>query len=230
MHRAGTCVEHALRLFVGEAFVGVDDRLAEPAIYDIRLFVECKNSGDSEPVFTRVQGAEVSGKYLGEHRDGAVDEIDGGCAVSRLRIELRAWPDEEGDIGDMNTNLESRIRKSDYRQGIVEVLRVEGIDGHGRDTSEIAGFCISNSTHRLRRKHIPAFGFEPLRFDDDTGTEVGAESLAQGERAHLDVMLACASNNFLDDTPWVLCAVFPPLEMHKNFVTKKGSQTSFREG
>ncbi len=86
MHDAFFGIKRLLRIFVGEAFVGVDNRLAKPNVLNIRFFVERENGGDSEPVFVRLQRAEVGGENFGEHWNGAVDEIDTRRALHRLRI------------------------------------------------------------------------------------------------------------------------------------------------
>src|SRR5581483_12459719 len=74
-------VERLLRVFVGVAACGMDDRAAEPPFLYLCIITHHEYRRKSEAVYVRFQGAKIVGKNFREHRDRAIHQVD-GCAAA----------------------------------------------------------------------------------------------------------------------------------------------------
>ncbi len=221
MQVARALVEHLLRVFVGEALVGVDDRLAEPLVEDIRFVVEREDGGDGETVFFRLERTEVVGKDLGKHRDCAINEIDARGALGGFCIERGAGLHEERDVGDVDADLYVSIGKLPYRERVVEVFCVERVDRAGANLSKVSARIARDPRRRFFRKYRGAALLQSLRIRDDTRREVRREPLAERERAHLGLVDARLADNLFDSTERVFLVRIPAHEPHERFTANQ---------
>ncbi len=221
MHRAGALVEDALRLFVGEALVGVDERLAEPAVGDMRVSIKGEDGRDREAVFVRIQRAEVGREDVREHRDGAVDEVHARRTLARLGVERVAGTHEEGDIGDVDADLVGAVGVRAHGERIVEVLRVGRVDGARWCVAEVFARRARTYLRRFGRDQRAAVSLEPLRLRDDARREGRGEALAERECAHLDVVLAGGADDLLDDAVRVRRVGVPARHADEHLVARR---------
>ena len=103
----------------------------------------------------------------------------------------------------MYAHLTISIWKLAHRERIVKVFCVIGVNGHRRDSAEVTPALRSFSGvgtrfGNLLGKHRATLGFESFGLGGYSGREVWMESLVQDERAHLNVVDACAAYHLLD--------------------------------
>ena len=130
--------DHLLRLGVGEAAVGVDDRAPEPFVEDVEILIEGEDGRETETRLVGAQRAELVRESFGEHRHGAVHEIDRRAAFDGLVVDRGVGLDVVRDIGDVHADLPDAVAYLAHREGVVEVLGVGRVDGEGHDLAEVA--------------------------------------------------------------------------------------------
>ena len=67
--------------------------------------IQLHNATQYQPVFSGAQAANIGGKLLRQHGNGAIGEIDAGSAQARLQVKVRPRPDIFGHVGDMHLQL-----------------------------------------------------------------------------------------------------------------------------
>ena len=90
--------------------------------------------------------AQVVGKTLGQHREHAVGKVDGRGASARLKVD-RAFPRHVmRDIGDMDAQVPATIRRARNGDGVVEIARVNGVDGDKEAIADVATQRVCKSS------------------------------------------------------------------------------------
>ena len=133
-------LDDLLRLGVGEAAVGVDDRAAEPLFEDFEILVEGEDRREAEARLVGAQRAEFVREPLGEHRHGAVHQIDRRAAFHGFVVDHRMGPHVVGHVGDVHADLPHAVLDFTHRQRVVEVLGVGRVHREGHDLPEVAPF------------------------------------------------------------------------------------------
>ena len=100
-----SAINRELRVLVGESSVGIDDRLAEPAVADLGFVIYDEYGGEGELVFVRIERTDVVREHFRKHGDRAVDEIYGKAPLLRLLVELGSRTDIMRDVGDVHADL-----------------------------------------------------------------------------------------------------------------------------
>ena len=80
-------LENGLCLLIGKAPVTADDGVGQMPVFDIRLLVHLEDDAVAELVLVGAQRADVVAQSLGQHRDGAVDQIDARGALLCLLVD-----------------------------------------------------------------------------------------------------------------------------------------------
>ena len=127
--RVGRALHRRLRLFVGEAGDGVHHRAVEGVAGLVPLRIDLHLDRDAGAVDAFVQGTEVAGQRVGQHRHNAVGEIGGIAALARLAVQFRPRCDVMGHIGDGDPDGEAAVVVGRDVAGIVMVAGVSGVDG-----------------------------------------------------------------------------------------------------
>ena len=135
---AAARLDHLLRLGVGEAAVGVDHRAAEPFVENLEVLVEREDRRETETRLVGAQRAELVREPLGQHRHGAVHQIDRRAALYGLVVDRRVRADVVRDVGDVHADLPHAVAHPAHRQRVVEVLGVGRVHGEGHRVAEVA--------------------------------------------------------------------------------------------
>ena len=161
---AASGLDHLLGFGVGEAAVGVDDRAPEPLVEDFEVFVQGEDGREAEARLVGAQRAELVREAFGEHRDGAVHEVDRGAALDGLVVDDRMGLDVVGDVGDMDADFPDAVLDFTHRESVVEVLGVGRVDGEGRHLAEVAalGDLAGRDTTVDRLGSLLDLGFEAV--------------------------------------------------------------------
>ena len=127
-----------LRFVVIEARVGANNGSADLIFEYPRVVVHREDDGHAEFVFAGSQRTLIVTQLLGEHRQDAIDEINGGPALVRVLIYLRTRAHVKGDVGDVDTNSIGRFAYLFKRKGVIEVLGVRRIDGKSEGLTHVS--------------------------------------------------------------------------------------------
>ena len=128
--------------------------------------VNLHDAGKHEPVDVRAQAADVGRKLERQHGHGAIGEIDAGAAQPRLLIEGRIGRDVVGHVRDVYLQFVVAALDLPDGDGVVEVAGGFAVDGHDRESAEIApllnfgrwndGFNALRFVEHLRRENDAA--------------------------------------------------------------------------
>ena len=133
-------VNHGLHFLVGVSAARLDDGLANPAVVNFGVVVHLEHRAEGEFFLVGTQRTNVVAEFFGQHGDGAVNEIDRGSSVERLLVDGRSGTDVVRHVGDVHTHFPMAVRQLLQRDGVIEVLRVGGVDGDGEHLAEVAAF------------------------------------------------------------------------------------------
>ena len=98
-----------LRLLIIEPVVRIDNRAAEPLRDDLRLGVHLEHGTESQLVLVRTERAEPVRQLFGQHRDGAVHQIDRRTARESFLVERRAGCHIMRHVGDVDAHLDVSV-------------------------------------------------------------------------------------------------------------------------
>ena len=150
----------------------------------VSVLVEHHAHREAGPRLLRLQGAEVVGDALRQHRHHAVGEIDGVAAGPRFLVERASGPDIGGDVGDGHHHHPAAlvawvgVGLGPYR--IVAVAGVGRIDG---DEGEMPQIFPALQIGRDRRFRLAEHGF---------GKGVGDAVGVDGDKARRPLILRIA--------------------------------------
>ena len=170
-----------LRLGIGEPAVGVDHRPSEPFVEYLQPFVDREYRRETEARLVRAQRAELVRQPLGQHRDGAVYQVDRRAAFDGLVVDHRMRAHVVRHVGDMHADFPYALPDLAYRKRVVEVLGVGRVDREGRHIAEIAApgdlFGRNPAVDTLRRLF-------------DLGLEAVGQFVFGQDGVHLGVVVA----------------------------------------
>ena len=98
-------LEQLLHFLVGIAAIALDDGMGEVPGLDIGLVVHLEDDAVTEFLLIGTEGADEVTEALGEHGDGAIDEIDARGTVIGFLVDRGAFAHIVGDVGDMHTHF-----------------------------------------------------------------------------------------------------------------------------
>ena len=210
-------LDDALRLVVVKAAVAADDRVADVVFLDLGIGGHLEDDRVGELVLVGTQRADVVAQPLGQHRDGAVHQIDRRGTLAGLAVDDGVGGDIVGHIGDVYANLPVAILELLYRQGVVEVLgigRVDGERGHPAHVAAAGHLLIGDARLQSVGRALDVFGIlvgQP-KFGQD-GMNLGI--VLAGASQHVDHLADGAVGILwpLDDACHHLVARLPTLEL-----------------
>ena len=104
-------LEDCLHLFVGEAAVGLDDRVCQVPREHLAARVHLKDGGISELFLIGAQRADEVAEPLGQHRYGAVHEIDARGTFLRFAVYDVTFLHIVRHVGDMHAHFPRAVGK-----------------------------------------------------------------------------------------------------------------------
>lgn len=136
--RFGIPGEDPVHLGVGHLMAAVDHRGDDFVVDDVAVLVDFHQAGDREAVDLRIEGADAVGKFLRQHRDDAVRQVVGGSPPTGVLVEVAAFGDVMGNVGDVDPEGPVAVGQDGKTDGVVDVLRVVSVDGEDAVLAEIA--------------------------------------------------------------------------------------------
>ena len=129
-------------------------------LLDVGLVVKQEDSAITQFLLVRAQRTDEVAQTLWQHGDGAVDEIDTRSTLRGLLVNDRALLNIVRHVGNVHADLPEILHLA-YRQRIVEVLGILGVDGTGPDVTEVLAttnllfgdarlYLLGSSLHRFR--------------------------------------------------------------------------------
>ena len=205
-------LQQLLHLGVAVASVATDDGMDDAVVEDVGLAVEGEHTTVAELLLVGPQRADEVAQSLGQHRDGAIDEIDARGAPLRLLVDDVALLDVAAHVGDVHTHLPAVALQRLDAQRVVEVLGVGRVDGAGPGVAEVlAARYLLGRDARLYLLRRLLYALRIL---------VG-ESILHEDGVHLHVVVARRSEHVhhLSDEVLVLC-VRPLRDTHHGAVAR----------
>ncbi len=130
--------EDRVHLGVGHAVSASNDATNELLADDVAVMVDFEQRRQHQAIHTRFEGADVGGQLHGQHRHGAVREVDAGAPQGGLSVDGAARPDVVADVGDVNVQRETPVLQLVHPHGVVEIAGGFAVDGDNRHGAEIA--------------------------------------------------------------------------------------------
>ena len=95
-------LQQFLHFLVGVAAVRLDDRMHHSVRAHLGILVKQEDDAVAQFFFVGAQRAHEVAEVLGQHGDGAVDEVDRGGALLRFLVDDAAFGHVVRDVGDMD--------------------------------------------------------------------------------------------------------------------------------
>ena len=163
----------AVRRFVGQPRVGVDDRFHEPMVHDPAL-LDVHEQAQGQAIHVRHQRAEVVGQAFRQHRHGQPRQVQRGAPLQRVPVDGGARTDVVADIGDVYPQPPALFRALDGN-GVVKVLCGGAVDGEGEQRAQVLPPDGVLGLYRIGHG---------LGFLQDRPGGLGGEALVLRDRAH----------------------------------------------
>ncbi len=181
-------VGELLHLPVGQARVRLDDGLLELEALHYAVTRDVDEHRQRQARLPLLQRADAVGELFGKHGQHAAGEVDARGALDGFLVERRALGDVVADVGDVNAHAQHPVAgavEALDRDGVVEVLRVLAVDGHGGDLAVVgaAGHHLGRHVvgHRLGLGHgvVVELGLQAVLDDDGARLDLGVARIAQ---------------------------------------------------
>ncbi len=153
-------IDQRLRLEVGHALRGFDQRLAHASRFDIPHLVVADNRGLRVPEHTLLERADAVGQHLGKHRDHQARQVHRVPTLRRFFVQSRPLIDEVRYIRDVDAQLPIPIVKPLERDRIVVILRVRRIDRADQIPRQVPAHIQRLDPKLLIQRHL---FIKPLR-------------------------------------------------------------------
>ena len=105
LHISLICRNDLLRFVIVETGIGTNDGTTYLIFKYARVRVHGKDDRHTEFVFVWAERTFVVAQFLGQHRQHAIDEIDGRTAFIGVLIRFGTRADIERDIGNVDSDL-----------------------------------------------------------------------------------------------------------------------------
>ena len=207
-------LQYLLHLFVDEPAVGAGDGLGQVPVLHHGLFVHEEDDAVRQFVLVGAERAEFVAQLFGQHRYGAVHEVDARAALLGLLVDDAPFLYVVRDVGNVHAHFVQAGVNLAYGNGVVEVFGIARVDGEGHHLAHVFAAC-----NLLFRYHVgDALGgvLHLLRIG------VGQTELGQ-YGVHLRFVLARLPQH-LRDTPDGVVGVHGPLhDAHRHLVALLGA-------
>ena len=146
VQRAG--IQEFLYPLVGEPLPGADNRFVELETRDVARVRNLHVANHGKPGLSRFQRAEPVGYRFRQHRHHPVGQVNRVAPLQRLRVQRTFRLHVVSNIGDRDDQTPPAATPGGvYR--IVEIPRGLTIDGHQRQTGQVAPIRMTGRNHRL---------------------------------------------------------------------------------
>ncbi len=115
--------EHFVDVGVGHALDRANDAGRKIGADQFGVRVHFHDRAHHQAVNFGIERADAVGKFLGQHRHGAIREIDRSAAQARFAVERGFAADVVRDVGDVHLQLEVSIGQRADENGVVEIAR-----------------------------------------------------------------------------------------------------------
>ncbi len=143
---------------VGEHRVSAHAGLAHLEVRHVAVRVDVGEHRHAEPLALGQERAHVRGERAGEHRQGAIGQVDRAAAHQRLLVEGSAGLHVLGNVGDAHPHPVAVAVALDGDR-VVVIARVLRIDGEQRNLAQVLPMlhvaAREAGGHRLRLAHGP---------------------------------------------------------------------------
>ena len=203
-------LQYFLHFFISKAAVALDDGMHQSPFLHVCLFVHVEYHAVGQFLLIGAQRADEVAEPLGQHGDGAVNKIHAGGPFHGFFVDDGAFGHIVRHVGDMHAHFPQTVVQRSYRQGIIKVLGILGVDGECGDISEILPLLIVLFGD-FARNLVGGF-LHLLRIF------VGQSVLSQNG-VHLGIVVACGSKHIDDFAHDVLVFRCGPLgDFHQHLV------------
>ena len=128
-HGVGVSIgKNRVYLRVGHTRVAVDDTVMHLVPHDVAPAIDFHHTRLHEPIDPRIQAAETSGQFRGEHVDGSLRKVDRRRAFVGLFVECAPLLHVVRDVRDVDPERIVPVRQPIDGDGVVEVPGMFAID------------------------------------------------------------------------------------------------------
>ena len=203
------CLQYLLHLLVGEASVAAYDGVCQVPVLYLGLLVERKDDAVSQLVLVGTQRADVVAEPLGQHGNGAIDQIHAGGALECFAVDDGSFGHVVAHVGDVYAHLpQSAVERTDA-QRVVEVLGITRVNGEGHHLTHVLTLGQLLCTD-ARKQLVGSLLY-------GCGVLVGQSVLCQ-DGVHLGIVLARLAQDIDDMAHGVLCVLGPFGYLHHGLV------------
>ena len=177
----------------------------------VRLLVEVEDYGERQLLLIRSERADEVAETFGEHRYGAVDEVDARGALHSLLVYHGAFCDVVRHVGDVNAHLPESVLELSDGERVVEVLCILRVNGAGEDIAEVLALGVV--LRRYLRRNLLGSLLHVLRI-------LIRQAVLREDGVHLHVVVASLSehvDNFANHVAVILVGPFH--DAHHSVVT-----------
>ena len=208
------CLQHLLHFLVDESTVAAGYRLCQVPVFHHSLLVHEENDAIGQFVLVGPERADVVAQTFGQHRNGAVHQIDAGASLLGFLVDDAAFGDVVRHVGNVHTHLPQLCADFADGDGIVEVLRVARVYSKGHRVAHVlapAYFLFWNLVADAVRGILHLLGIG-----------IGQSELGQ-DGVHLRLVLARLSQHLHHFADGVLGVGRPFLNLHDYLVALLGA-------
>ena len=101
------------------------------------FIIQRKYYREGELIFVGPERTDAITQAFGEHRDSAINEINRRSAVVALLVDDRARTYVVRHVSNMYAHLHCAVLVLAEREGIIEVLRIAGVDGESEHIAHV---------------------------------------------------------------------------------------------
>ena len=142
-------LNNLLRLLISEAALATDDRARNTCRAYVRLFVQREDTAVGILILVRTERTEEVAQSLGEHRDGAIHQINTRGTLIGFVINDTTRLHVVAHVSDMYSDFVASFSEGTEGERVIEVLRITWVNGAGQYATEVLTLCqfgLSNLT------------------------------------------------------------------------------------
>ena len=179
-------LQYGLHLLVSKAAVRANHGMGQVPVEHVAATVHVENRRVGQLLLIGPQRADEVAQALGQHRDGAVHEVDARGPLLRLAVNDVALLHVVGDVRNMDADFPAILAHGADGEGVVKVLGVVRVDGKGRDRPKV--LAPRNLFGRDTGLQLLGRGLDALRVG------IGQAVLGQ-DGVHLGIVLALTAQD-----------------------------------
>ena len=202
-----------MRLLIRKPARTADDALAHRVLPHRSVPVHLHDNAVGEPVFLRSEAAKDIGEPLGQHGNDFIDQVDTRPPFVGLAVQCAPGPDIVADVGNMNSESKAVLRQRLYRNGVVKILRIDGIYRHTGSRSQVPASAKVGVRDAVR---------ERSGFLLDLCGKFHRQSETTGDAQDFGMGIPCPAKDFHHSPFRVEMLILPGFELHDDLVARFG--------